>query len=169
MPYYLECSDGGCGVEYKNEDVSKDELNSLATEHGWFGNCGLWLCPFHAPKNERRGLGEVQEGKTMSEEIKNAVIDRVSIFMDDHGLLTAYLYLEYGGAAQGFGGYQLWPLKSEEKGAGLFIWRVMETVGVSAWEDLKGKPVRVRGDRMQIREIGHYIKDQWFCPSREME
>lgn len=34
-------------------------------------------------------------------EIKNAIIDSAIIDMGDRGLLTAWIYLDYGGSAQG--------------------------------------------------------------------
>ena len=41
------------------------------------------------------------------EEIKNAIITGTYLGIEDHGILTFWLYLDYGGSGQGFGGYQL--------------------------------------------------------------
>lgn len=43
----------------------------------------------------------------MMVETKNAKITGTMLGIEDHGILTAMLYLDYGGTAQGFGGYQL--------------------------------------------------------------
>ena len=41
-------------------------------------------------------------------ETKNAVIESARLTTDDHGCLSAWLMLDYGGSGQGFGGYALY-------------------------------------------------------------
>ena len=102
---------------------------------------------------------------------KNAIITNATITNDDHGVLSAWLTLDFGGGGQGFGGYALYLPRNfkHHKGAanlaGLFIWRVMEIAEVSEWGKVVGKTIRARGEEYgQIDAIGHIIKDDWFNP-----
>lgn len=107
-------------------------------------------------------------------EIKNAIIKSASITNDDHGVLTAWLTLDYGGSGQSFGGFCLYLPESFKNYqlktvAGHFIWRCMEIADVSAWDKLPGKTIRVRGTYSGVEAIGHIVKDDWFCPREDFK
>ena len=108
-------------------------------------------------------------------EILNAVIDGTMLGIEDHGLMTAYVYLKGDGWGVGFGGYVLdaWDGKKRTQTplTGMFVSRVLEVVGADKWEDLKGKPVRVESEGLGggCVRIGHYVKDLWFNPKEEFK
>ena len=77
----------------------------------------------------------------MADELKLGRITSTRLGKEDHGILTFWLDLDYGGTGQGFGGYSL---------GGDFtstvIEGILEAVGVDNWEDLKGEVVWVKRD-----------------------
>lgn len=106
----------------------------------------------------------------------NAIIGSAGISIEDHDLLTVWLSLDYGGSVQCFGGYALLVgphsehRRDGERGpnyAGVFIDRVMRIAGVTRWDHLPGKTVRVRQEPSRVHAIGHIIRDDWFEPSVE--
>ena len=105
-------------------------------------------------------------------QIRNAIITSATLSTDDYGCLSSWIMLDYGGMCQGFGGYALYLPKSFKNHnlnsvAGHFIFRVMEIAGVTNWDKLVGKTIRVDGDDIEIKAIGHIINDDWFNPSED--
>lgn len=100
-------------------------------------------------------------------ETKNAIITNTMLGVEDHGIMSFYLYLKYDGNGQAAGGYALdTPLKDGEKfvkrigtAKGLsLIMEILKIVGVGKWEDLSGKAIRVKAGNVGVYEIGNLIK-----------
>ena len=104
-------------------------------------------------------------------EILNAQITKVSLGYEDHGILTFGLSLNIAdGTCCTFGGYALdeYDKKTKKRYCPAYsmelITRIMKAVGVSRWEDLKGKYIRVvsNGRSSIIKKIGNLMKNDWF-------
>lgn len=99
--------------------------------------------------------------------ITNAKISSTMLGIEDHGIMTFSLMMDMGGTGQGFGGYAL-DGNSGGKGHAksiLAVRKLLETVGVMRWEELKGQLVRIKKDSEwngPIKAIGHIIDDKWF-------
>jgi len=108
-------------------------------------------------------------------QVKNTTITSASISNGDHGVLSAWLSLDYGGLCQGFGGYSLYLPKdfkhsiNQKNYAGHFIWRVLEIASVTEWGRLVGKTIRVKSEHLKIHAIGHITKDDWFNPTDDFD
>ena len=104
--------------------------------------------------------------------IENALIEKVDLSMADHGCLTLAMTLQGGGWGVVYGGYCLGKgyLGADDdffdgSAAGMeYLMRIMDTVGVERFQDLKGKYVRVatKGWGGSVKIIGNILKDQWF-------
>lgn len=101
-------------------------------------------------------------------ETKNAKITSASISNGDHGVLSSWIHLDYGGSGQGFGGYCLYNENFPNADlCGFYIDSILKVVGVTRWEDLEGKTVRVKSDYSKVHAIGNILEDKWFDPSDE--
>lgn len=106
--------------------------------------------------------------------IQNAVIESTMLGREDHGIMTAYVFLKCEIGSAGFGGYALdgYDEASKERigvAFGIaFIMNVLDIVEVDKWEKLPGKPCRVdtEGWGGRILRIGHFMKDKWFDPAQ---
>ncbi|NWL13271.1 hypothetical protein DM793_18565 [Paenarthrobacter nitroguajacolicus] len=91
------------------------------------------------------------EGKTYAGQIGTIKSTRLGV--EDHGVMTATLNIEWSGGGIGVGGYTLDSPRKDDSGKHLgrigtaygldHIMRLLETVGVDRWEQLPGKQVIV--------------------------
>lgn len=85
-----------------------------------------------------------------------AKITSTMLGVEDHGILTCHLIVDYGGGGQSIGGYALDTPTHDENGRfsgrvgtayGMeFVARVMRACGVDKWEDVKGRTIFVLQD-----------------------
>ena len=104
--------------------------------------------------------------------IENAQIKSVDLSMEDHGCLTMNMVLEgdgwgvcYGEICLGKGYVGAKSFEGSAKGLE-YIMRIMDVVGVSKFQSLNGKYVRVavKGLGSTVKIIGNIINDKWFDP-----
>lgn len=117
-------------------------------------------------------LADMAKGRKedVSDEISNARIVSTMLGIEDHGLTTAWIHLDFGHFQQGFGGYMLGTEDEPHRACGLFVRRAIEVVGVESWESLKNAYVRARHNHSKVHAIGNIIDDElWFCPADELE
>lgn len=111
-------------------------------------------------------------------EIKNAKINYVQLYIEDHDILTFDIGLNLsGGSFCALGGYALdqtfrinkdddkWQYDRKSSSAGLDCMRkIMEVVGVRSWEDLKGRYIRYEdnGLNSRVTKIGNITEDKWI-------
>ena len=114
-------------------------------------------------------------------EIRNATIDSTMLGIEDHGIMSAHIGLDYGDCHQGFGGFALdgkpngrtVDSKREPSACcGHFIARILQIAGVGSWEKLKGRSIRIKredGWNGRIVAVGHLLKEDWFDPEAEFK
>ena len=88
----------------------------------------------------------------------NAQIERISLGLEDHGILTSYISCVFESSGQGFGGFDL----RSGNACATFVLGVQRAVGVSDWSDLKNKYCRIKRQGGMIVAIGHIVEDRWF-------
>ncbi len=104
--------------------------------------------------------------------IENAEIELVDLSMADHGCLTNDIVLKGGGWSCVYGGFCIGKgylgcpddfFHGSPSGIE-YIMRIMDTVGVDRFQNLKGKYVRVatKGWGSSIKIIGNILTDKWF-------
>ena len=107
----------------------------------------------------------------MSEERKivKAKIISTQLRINDHGIMDLWIYLEWNGDQQEIGGWCLGVMEKETRErigwspAMIAIRKILEVVGVSWWEDLQGKLVRLKiVDCRTPPIIGNITNDEWF-------
>lgn len=114
-------------------------------------------------------------------EIENGRIDSTMLGIEDHGILSYKIGINFAGYHQEFGGYSLDAPKKDDEGKFLerigtdygmeSINRILKVLKVDTWEKLKGTSLRVKrkgSHNGPIIAIGHFMDDNWFEPERDL-
>lgn len=100
------------------------------------------------------------------EKIVNAKIDNVFLGIEDHGILTFFLHLEFESYRQSYGGYSL-----EGPNCWKTLKEILYIVEEDDWNKLKGKYIRVKYKTDEwnkpIYAIGNIVKDKWFTLEKD--
>lgn len=135
-------------------------------------NCELIFANYIKENESKPINGNTSSAESNTNTIyENAQITDVSLQIDDHCCLAFSIVLKGSGWGTCFGGYNLAFFngttfkgsESSEKGLEALT-RIMDVVGVSKWEDIKGHYVRVKQEDRLVVGIGNIIKDKWFEP-----
>lgn len=109
--------------------------------------------------------------------IYNAIITKVSITGRNGGSqeLMATLDISWEGHGATFGAWVLDefnPATQEHVGTAWgmeYIRRVIATLEAPSWESIKGMPCRVVIENGLCVGLGHFYKDQWFFPQKDLQ
>lgn len=93
--------------------------------------------------------------------MKNAIVQSVWLGVEDHGHLSAFVYLDMDDGTQGFGGLSLGA--PDANYCAKFIRGVLNVLDVVDWAKCQGRPCRaIRDERGTIVKLGHFVKDRWL-------
>ena len=106
----------------------------------------------------------------MNNTLENVKIINTFLGKEEHGILTWYLTVKGDGFVVSIGGYCLDKYDENKRKRIAYhksfelIDRILEVVGVSTWEELQGKYIRVKinGFGCRVTKIGNLIKDDWL-------
>ena len=105
----------------------------------------------------------------MTIEIRNAIIKSTTLTTADHGCLSSFLTLDYGGTCQGFGGYTLYSPEYQSVNTGIWIWEILKITDNTEWSNVPGSSVRVKREGKLAIAIGHFLEDLWFTPEEHFK
>lgn len=95
--------------------------------------------------------------------IHNAIIKSTMLGIEDHGILTSFITVEWEGGVQGFGGYNL----KDPNSLRYWIGTIIDIFGCN-WEELPGHHCRINREDGLIKSIGHIIEQNWMRPGDDI-
>ena len=95
----------------------------------------------------------------------NAMIRSVALEYEDHGILTCWLHLDYGGSCQGFGGYSLDKHNKDKK---CKLARIPKS-NVDFWKSkIEQNSKRDERNWRKLRSQGWRVIVVWECQLNDM-
>ena len=97
-------------------------------------------------------------------EIENARITKTWLGYEDHGIMTSYITLNYGGSGQSFGGWCI-------GGSYMDVWvrGVLKVLNKRKWEEIIGEYVQADHDKGKVYGIRSILGGEWFYPEEEFK
>ena len=100
------------------------------------------------------------------------MVEETMLGIEDHGIFSSWLHIDFGGTGQGAGGYSLDSPVSDEDGKHIgrfgsafgaqWIMDTLKVVGVDSWERVKGSKVYVlrKDEWSSIEGLAHWLKPE---------
>lgn len=132
---------------YMAGDISEEDWRRLKNAYG------VNLRRAFLAQAEAAKAGGEKMSTRADAKIENGVIKSTFLGIEDHGILTFWIFVGYPGSTQGFGGVRVTVEHIEG---------ILKALGVSRWEHLAREKIRVLHTNTQIYAIGHFTDTRWF-------
>lgn len=95
---------------------------------------------------------------------KNAIIERVFIGMEGHGIFTCIISMKSGASFHSFGNF----FGQDGAPVGVFLAKFIKTLGKESLGECVNCPVRIQVESAgtgRVLAVGHFMEDKWLTES----